>query len=107
MATSPIQIFNGLLTDVAGTAIGAVVPALTAIVLKEIILFNSGAAPNLVQIRLQGTAADTFNIVYETMASKATLVLPFNTVMVAANALTGYATTTAEVHCVVSGVKTV
>jgi len=106
MVNRPVQITNSLLSNAAAT-LGVAVPASTTYTLKEIHLYNSGAGVNRVRIRHVGTDADTFDIVDENMAAGATLNLPFNLVMVAAEYLKGYATTANEVHIVASAFSTV
>ena len=99
------QLYAGLLTN--ASAVLYTTPASTKALIKEIHLYNSGAAPNRVRFRRVGADADTNNFVDETMAAGATLNLPFNLVFVAAEVLRGFAGVTGEVHAVVSGIEIV
>lgn len=99
------QLYAGLLPNASGTLYTA--PSSTKALVKEIHLFNSGAGVNLVEIRRVGSDAQTYDIVYESMAAKATLNLPFNYVLVAAEVLKGLATSASEVHCTISGIEIV
>ena len=99
------QLYAGLLTNASAALYTT--PASTKALVKEIHLFNSGAGVNLVQIRRVGTDDTAHDIVYESMAAKATLNLPFSYVLVAAEKIHGLATNTDEVHCTISGITIV
>ncbi|HYE78416.1 MAG TPA: hypothetical protein VEI97_10540 [bacterium] len=80
-------------------------PSSTKTLVKEVHLYNSGAGVNRVRLRRVGSDADTHNFIDESMAAGATLNLPFNMVLVAAEVIKGLAGTTNEVHCIISGIE--